>query len=370
MHWDVIVVGGGPCGSLVARRLSKMNYDVLVLEEHPEIGKPVQCAGLISQNTFKFADINERCIENRVHILTIYSPSGNVLHIKDKKNKPVVVDRSIFDKSISISAIDNGARYNLLKKVISVEKKNSYTEVICKDGDVFRCKYVVNASGARNIRASNVEMIKCVQYVGSCSNDLYDVKVFLGKKIAPGFFAWLIPLGDKKLIAGLGCTEGNALQFLKSFLKKVDKMIGGFKAISVSSGIIPIGLPKLNVGYCVGDAAHHVKPLTGGGLVYGLKGAYMCAESLHEKRIKKYEDYVKKEILPEISKGLKMRKIFLETDDKVLDEVIKILGGECVDIIEKNGDMDSPTSLAKLLLLKSPRLLKFARKVIKTFLDF
>ncbi|MCL5437632.1 MAG: NAD(P)-binding protein, partial [Candidatus Thermoplasmatota archaeon] len=38
---DVIVVGAGPSGSYASYALSSKGYDVLNLEEHMEIGKPV-----------------------------------------------------------------------------------------------------------------------------------------------------------------------------------------------------------------------------------------------------------------------------------------------------------------------------------------
>ncbi|MGH7431616.1 MAG: FAD-dependent oxidoreductase, partial [Candidatus Methylomirabilales bacterium] len=46
MH-DVIVVGAGPAGSQTAASLAQRGYTVLVLEEHPQIGVPTNCSGLI-----------------------------------------------------------------------------------------------------------------------------------------------------------------------------------------------------------------------------------------------------------------------------------------------------------------------------------
>ena len=40
MH-DVIVIGAGPAGSLTARRLADRGHDVLLLEEHESVGRPV-----------------------------------------------------------------------------------------------------------------------------------------------------------------------------------------------------------------------------------------------------------------------------------------------------------------------------------------
>src|SRR5205814_1994339 len=43
--YDVLVVGAGPTGSNAARLLAAGGWKVLLVEEHPEVGHPVQCAG-------------------------------------------------------------------------------------------------------------------------------------------------------------------------------------------------------------------------------------------------------------------------------------------------------------------------------------
>ena len=41
---EVLVVGAGPAGSHLARRLAGAGRDVLLVEKRPEIGNPVRCA--------------------------------------------------------------------------------------------------------------------------------------------------------------------------------------------------------------------------------------------------------------------------------------------------------------------------------------
>ena len=50
--FDVIVVGGGPAGSVSARTAARHGARVLQIEEHTKIGKPIQCTGLLSVRGF------------------------------------------------------------------------------------------------------------------------------------------------------------------------------------------------------------------------------------------------------------------------------------------------------------------------------
>ena len=54
---DVVVVGAGPIGGYFARRMAELNCTVLILEEHLEIGKPFQCAGLVNPAAMERVDL-------------------------------------------------------------------------------------------------------------------------------------------------------------------------------------------------------------------------------------------------------------------------------------------------------------------------
>ncbi|MBE9500962.1 MAG: NAD(P)-binding protein, partial [Chloroflexi bacterium] len=50
--YHAIVIGAGVAGNYVACRLASQGYKVLVLEEHEQVGEPVQCTGLIGAECF------------------------------------------------------------------------------------------------------------------------------------------------------------------------------------------------------------------------------------------------------------------------------------------------------------------------------
>ncbi len=48
--WDVIVIGGGPAGSTVARYVAEGGHRVLVMDSRDSIGSPLQCGELVPSN--------------------------------------------------------------------------------------------------------------------------------------------------------------------------------------------------------------------------------------------------------------------------------------------------------------------------------
>ena len=49
---DVIIVGGGPAGLYAGLRLAQAGHAVALYEEHPNIGEPVHCRGVLARDAF------------------------------------------------------------------------------------------------------------------------------------------------------------------------------------------------------------------------------------------------------------------------------------------------------------------------------
>jgi len=57
--FDVLVVGAGPAGGLVSQRIARAGYEVALIEEHREIGEPIQCGGLVTPRVFDYVSCKE-----------------------------------------------------------------------------------------------------------------------------------------------------------------------------------------------------------------------------------------------------------------------------------------------------------------------
>ncbi|MHB8352617.1 MAG: FAD-dependent oxidoreductase, partial [Thermoplasmata archaeon] len=71
---DVLVVGAGPAGSTIAYELARRGHSVTVLEEHPRVGYPVQCAGLVSRRVVELAG-TDAMVLGPVHGAAVFSPA-------------------------------------------------------------------------------------------------------------------------------------------------------------------------------------------------------------------------------------------------------------------------------------------------------
>jgi len=56
---DVVIVGAGPVGCYLGKQLRGLDVKI-ILREHPEVGKPVSCTGLISSNIDDIFEVPRR----------------------------------------------------------------------------------------------------------------------------------------------------------------------------------------------------------------------------------------------------------------------------------------------------------------------
>ncbi|UCG70007.1 MAG: NAD(P)/FAD-dependent oxidoreductase [Thermoplasmata archaeon] len=393
-HYDVIVVGAGPVGGFVADAISKKGYKVALLEEHREIGRPVQCAGLVSHRVFKILD-SEFAILNEVRGARVHSPSNRSLLFEAANPKACVIDRAVFDSTLVNKAVDSGCMLQLGAKVIDIKRHNDGIRVELSENRSkieMECKLVIGSDGVGSQVARNLNFPKPNEilsgYGAECIGDENAnkdfVNIFVGNKIAPGFFAWIIPT-DEGIRIGLCTSKGkeSPKYYFKNLLKnpKVIEIMGNSKIKGYIAGLIPMGPMKKicsDNAMLVGDAAAQVKPLSGGGIYLGLLCGSHCADvaasalendDVSEKSLKEYPKLVKVDVGKEIKRATQLRKIYVGLKDEHMEEGFNILNDEKVlSFIAKHGDIDYPSGLTKTVLKKAPRLMKFAGPVLKSLL--
>lgn len=389
--YDLVVIGGGPVGSQVATKVAKIGYKTLIIEEHSDIGYPVQCAGIVSHRLTDLVDINIP-IKNRMNGAIFYPPNENPIILEDTKERAYVIDRAKFDNNLLDHAISEGSELMAFTRCTSITQKNDYMVIDLKTKNgpqKIRSKIVIGADGVNSIvrkmiiPKSNIEYLYGMQIevprndLKNTSTDL--VEIHVGRLVAPGFFAWSIPTDNGARI-GLCTSHGKMPQYyLNKLLEK--KGIMRKDHWPISAGTIPLGLLDRSVKdgiMLVGDAACHVKPLSAGGLYLGLSCAGYCAETAikaleseryDSKYLSKYHQKWMKKFGKELKRGLLLRKVFLNLGDDQINKITDIFRSkELLSLLISKGDIDFPSKVAKAALIKSPKLLKFSPLLLKSLL--
>lgn len=349
MH-DAIVVGGGPTGSHVARRLAEKGHTVLVLEKKVGVGEKVCCTGIVGQECVSTFDIDEKVILRKANSAMLFSPSGNTLHLYREEPQACILDRSAFDKFMAERAQHSGAEYNFNSRVIDVTIESDRASVtVSHHGKDVRipAKAVVIASGFAPGLNEWVRLGVLKDFVTGVQAEaetpgLNEAEVYFGD-IAPGFFGWLVPTTLGMGRVGL-MTRQEPGPHLKKWLNQLAERGKITSAdIKLSYGGIPLKPPACTYGermIAVGDAAGQVKPTSGGGIYYGLLGAEIAADTLHQAladndlsagRLSRYERAWRKKLGRELRTGYWTRKIFERMSNRQIDHIFKIIKASSID---------------------------------------
>ncbi len=348
MRFDVAIIGAGVAGNSLANIIAKKGYKTVVIEKNKEIGNKL-CGGLVSKRVLNLSKTD--AVVNEIKGAYVIFPNGKEICIGGNKTNAYVIDRKIFDRELAEKAMSNGAEYKLNFKVKHIFKNKINGEI--------EFEWLIGADGARSFVAKKfcmgeVSFINAIQGNAKMKIDEDFVKIYINQEIAPGFFAWLIPDGNKVRI-GLGSHKKALRKKLNKFIKIIDANIFDIKA-----SLIPIGLRKfyLKNVILVGDACGHVKATSGGG-IYGS----LLASKLLGENFENFENYRKKfmgKFGKELRKCILVRKIFLKLNNRDFNEMYENIKNE-VELINKYGDIDYPSILAKKMvkkfIIKNPKLI-------------
>ena len=363
----VNVVGAGPVGLRCATLLAREGFETEVLEEHSNIGKPVQCAGLISReglSGLKLGIEEQDFALNWIFGARIFSPHGTVLEVKKRKPVAMVIDRLKFDQLLYKQALKANVSVKLNSKLIDFRNGNLFLETN-GHGELKKSKIVVGADGPNSIirhciypKIGGESFVHALQYRIEGTFDEKMVEVHFGS-YARGFFAWVIPESSGVARIGLGAKLGRDVEkHLRIFLS--EKKIEG-KVLSKSSALIPIREPLKNAiagnALLLGDAGFHTKATTGGGIVMGLEAASVAAETIanhlkHQSSLAQYDKNLS-QVNRELSIHWKIYSYINSLNEDALDKLfVKAKNAGIEQFLEEHGDMDRPSKFVKKMLLK------------------
>jgi geranylgeranyl reductase family protein len=314
----IIIVGGGPAGAFCAYNLAKTGYQPIIFDDSHPREKP--CGGGLSPHSQeKFSFLKDipipRGSGNKIEII---SPNNKKIIVSGKK-KCIAISRLQFDRHILKMAMNEGAK--LIKEKVLDIKKNKNSWIIKTENRKMNADILIGADGANSlVRKKIIGPIKKEDlslafgyFVKGIENRLAMFK-FLDDKNG---YIWAFPRSDHTSL-GIGIELNKSQGIEKDLDSFIEQYYPNIKKKSKWAALIPtiknLKTYKIPVAgnnwILIGDAASHVDPITGEGIIYALWSGELAAKAIVEDNPKKFNELWKKEYGEQLIMGSKLKNIF------------------------------------------------------------
>ncbi len=296
--FDVIVVGGGPAGSMAAEAAAKGGAKTLLLEKDRDIGYPVRCGeGVGASGLKQFIDPDPQWIAATISKVRMRSPDNTKVEF-GIKDAGYILHRRLFDYALANRAGNAGAEIQTRAYVDGLVVEDDVVRGVkyqyMGENRQLRAKVVIAADGVES-RVGRLAGLRTATKlrdmdsgyqatVGNVDVDQELIDFFVGTNWAPGGYLWIFPKGNGMANIGLGINGAYAKdfsahdithQFLKDHFPKatvLTSVCGGIPIAKTLKTITKAGI------MLTGDAARMVNPVTGGGIITGMVGGRIAGE--------------------------------------------------------------------------------------------
>ena len=394
-EFDVIVIGAGPAGLTAAKKLAEGKATVLCIDKKQEIGVPKRCGeglGLAWMKRLGLKPDKRWCMQP-IFGAALYSPSLKSLEIKFKDISGYVIERRVFEKVLAEEAAKKGALIKVKCHARSFERINGRVIVTCTENGAqtqYAAPIIIAADGTESLAARRLGLETKISlndidsgYQYEMVNIKFDnpnyINLFFGKDVANRGYVWIFPKGKNHANVGIGIAgaeQKTAKEYLDKFVNAHPGLRNG-SIIEVNAGTIPVGgflddMVADNL-LVVGDAAHQVNPIHGGGIGIAMEAA-MIASSVALEALRKKDfshDFLCKYNKAwyatrgnKLKKILKQRHMLEELSDDNFETLANAISGPDVMAIAE-GDLVKSAKIVAKKLIKHPKLMGIMLKYLR-----
>jgi len=355
--FDVIVVGAGPAGSMLAYDLAQNNINTLIIDKE-KLPRYKPCGGGLTKRTLDVLpfDITE-VIEDHsftvkifVHYEEVYKKSADFSFIS-------MVMRDTFDYFMTEKAVSKGAVLKDETEFIRMAGSAGNLRIETSKGN-FKAKHLIGADGVKS-KVKHALQLKQdqKQMVGLASEIMVHTSEVRGKYehtahfdfgVIPKGYGWVFPKKEHLSIGLLSVPQ--KIKGMKAYVDAYMKQKGLHSRSEVKilkGGFIPYAPAKKNnyaneKGLLIGDSAGFTDPITGEGIFYAVRGAQIASKIIKEsllqgdENLTPYNAAVKKELVHDLSYAHKLHTVlyaFPQLSYQLLKTYGNRLGEKYVDII-------------------------------------
>jgi geranylgeranyl reductase family protein len=301
-EFDVLVVGGGPAGTVSALRCSQLGFNVLLVEKEAE-GRHKPCGGILTpacvnviQETLNTSiPENVFCSPKKLGLYYI-PPSGKKNGGSVKNYELFNVERSLFDKWLIKLAEKSGVQIWYSTKFMKLKQFPSPETLLMKDKHSFKIKArcIIGADGVYSkVRSCldppmRMRTMRILQEYCKAKGDFENYFYVVFRSDFSPAYSYIIPKNNYYII-GAGFNENSpktALLYIERFKEWLQKTFG-FKLFSLEKReiwAIPYGFTFNGSGNVIlaGDAAGFCNALSGEGIRLAIESGIAASNAVEK----------------------------------------------------------------------------------------
>ena len=341
---DVAIAGVGVAGAFTLRALSK-DLDVVGIDKRSRLGYPVECGEIIPTkremklllpdlDDYSLFDIPKRFESNRTKEFQFVLPNGKTFHVDFEMH---VVRRDEMIESVAMES-----KHEIMLGVRVTDFRDG--ELVLSNGEAVKPEVVVASDGANSKIAKkmglwNYSIVPSKQYLMrnvECDEDV--IYMYVGKDIAAGGYAWIIPKGDGYANVGIGFRRefakpgDNIHKALDRFVKEYpysSPMLKNAEVVQKVGAVVPVDLPLSKAVYgnvlFAGDSASMIISHVGAGMPTSMVAGDIAGRVINEYfeggSLEKYDELWKKAMLEVMERSYFIKRLWdriSDTDEKVV----------------------------------------------------
>jgi len=377
LECDIVVVGAGPAGSLAARKAAENGAEVILLEEHTEVGLPVYCGEGLSLGGIEDAGLKPvpPIVCQEITKARVIAPNRNFVDLTSEDWKGYTLNRDAFDRALAENAVAVGTELMTGTRATGVIRKDGIVVGVkaVSGGETLEigAKVVIGADGHSSVIRKTAglghyfsDFATCAQYRlgGLDLEEPWINEFYLGRIVSPGGYAWVFPKSAEVANVGLGVRRIHtepAINYLKRFIEN-DPRFRGAEVLLVNGGAVPSsGTLEKTVDDGVmltGDSAGQLVPMTGAGIHSGVESGKIAGEvgavaaqegDVSAERLSEYERRFDEYWGDRIRDSRSVVEMLDKFSDENLNTLAKVITHE--DILRLANGVDVPQTIARIV---------------------